>query len=153
MSSRIRNRALLGGLLTVSIAALLAVPFALGAGYGRGTFTGEMRPKFGNDRPKTPIRIKVKGDRARILRAVLVFDCYEGAPLRRTIDTSFTRVKDNPSGGVVYIDDKVTPNKGNKNVEIHFFLELGAKSIRGDGDATLDVDGSPCTDDVIFRAN
>ena len=40
--SSLRNRTLLGGLLTVALVAAIAVTSALGAGYGRGTFTGKV---------------------------------------------------------------------------------------------------------------
>ena len=85
--SSLRNRTLLGGLLTVALVAAIAVTSALGAAYGRGTFTGKAESQFDNDRPKTPIEIKVKGNRARIVKAVFIFDeCGEsGGTLRRTV--------------------------------------------------------------------
>ena len=154
MPSRRRARMLLIGLLALSIVAVLAAPAALGEGYGRGLFTGKADSQFDNDRPKTPIEIKVKGKRARILKAVFLFDCAEdGSTLRRTVETPFKKVDNGPAGGGLYYDGKVTAKEGGDKLDVTFFLGLREKAIRGTGDAYMDVEGSPCSDDIIFKAN
>ena len=133
---------------------VLAAPAALGAGYGRGLFTGKANSQFDNDRPKTPIEIKVKGKRARILKAVFLFDCAEdGSTLRRTVETPFKKVDNGAAGGGLYYDGKVTAKEGGEKLDVTFFLGLREKAIRGTGDAYMDVEGSPCSDDIIFKAN
>ena len=148
-----RARALTTGLLAASMLALLAAP-ALGEGYGRGLFTGKANSQFDNDRPKTPIEIKVKGNRARIQKAVFIFDCAEdGSTLRRTVETPFKRVTNGAAGGGLYWSGKVAPKEGGETLDVTFFLGLREKAIRGTGDADMDVNGSFCSDDIIFKAN
>ena len=153
--SSLRNRTLLGGLLTVALVAAIAVTSALGAGYGRGTFTGKAESQFDNDRPKTPIEIKVKGNRARIVKAVFIFDeCGEsGGTLRRTVETPFKRVTNGAAGGGFYYDGTVTGKEGPEKLDVTFFLGLRENAIRGTGDAYVEYDGSTCSDDQIFKAN
>ena len=147
-------RTLLAGLLAMAMLASLAVPAALGAGYGRGNFSGKAVSQFDNDRPKTPIEIKVKGKRARIVKAVFLFDCSsDGSTLRRTVETPFKKVDNGPAGGGLYYDGKVSSKEGPEKIEVTFFLGLREKAIRGTGDAYMDVEGSPCSDDIIFKAN
>jgi hypothetical protein len=156
MSSRLRARTLLSGLLAVSVIAFLAAPAALGEGYGRGLFSGKAKSQFDNDRPKTPIEIKVKGKRARILKAVFIFDqCGEAeATLRRTVETPFKKVTNGPAGGGFFWDGKVVPKEGGGTLDVTFFLGLREKAISGTGDASLESDDrSVCSDDIIFKAN
>jgi hypothetical protein len=141
-------------LAALSALALLAVPVALGDGYGRGLFTGKADSQFDNDRPKTPIEIKVKGNRARILKAVFLFDCAEdGSVQRRTVETPFKKVDNGPAGGGLYWSGKVVPKEGGGTLDVTFFLGLREKAIRGTGDADMDIDRIPCSDDIIFKAN
>ena len=58
-----------------------------------------------------------------------------------------------PAGGGLYYDGKVTSKEGLEKIEVTFFLGLREKAIRGTGDAYMDVEGSPCSDDIIFKAN
>jgi hypothetical protein len=154
MSSRFRVRKPLAGLLAVSMLAFLAAPAALGADWGRGLFTGKAKSQFDNDRPKTPIEIKVKGKRARIQKAVFLFDCAEdGSTLRRTVETPFKKVDAGAAGGGLYWSGKVVPKEGGGTLDVTFFLGLRERAIRGTGDADIEVDRSICSDDIIFKAN
>jgi hypothetical protein len=133
--------------------AALAVP-ALAADYGRGRFAGKAKSQFDSDRPKTPIEIKVKGNRARIVKAVFLFDCADdGSTLRRTVETPFKKVTNGPAGGGFYWDGKVKPREGGPKLDVTFFLGLRMRAINGTGDAYMPFDSSNCGDDIIFKAN
>jgi hypothetical protein len=143
------------GLLLIAVAALaglLAAP-ATGAGYGKGRFTGKTKPEFDNDDPKTPITIKVKGKRVRVVETVFTFDCAEGGKIiRETVSTPFTKVHPGPAGGGATFSGTVTSKEGDK-VDVSFAFGLRQRSVSGTSDATLDVDGLPCFVNRSFKAN
>lgn len=145
----------LTAVLAAALIGAIAVPLALGAGYGHGTFSGKASSQYDKDHPKTPIEIKVKGHRARIVKAVFVFDqCGDSEQtIRRTVETPFKRVTNGAAGGGFYYDGKVVGKEGPEKLDVTFFLGLRQTSIRGTGDAYVDFDGSTCSDDLIFKAN
>jgi hypothetical protein len=140
--------------IAVALIAGLIVPSALAAGYGRGLFIGKGDSQFDPDRPKTPVEIKVKGSRVRVLKLVFIFDCAEdGTVLRRTVETRPFKVRSGPAGGGAFFTDKLAPREGGDRVDVTIRLGLRQRTISGTADATLFVDKLPCQDDVIFKAN
>ncbi len=139
-------------LAAAGLIALLAAPAAEGAGYGRGVFKGKATSAFDSDRPVTPIEIQVKGSRVRVVEATFVFDCGDGAAVRRTISTPFARVTMGPAGGGSAFNGTVNAEEGGK-VDVTFNYGLREKSVLGNSSATFDVEGLPCMDDADFKAN
>jgi hypothetical protein len=151
--ARARLRAFTSMLLAAALIAVLVVPAALGAGYGRGKFSGQGKSQFDKDRPATPVTIKVKGKRARVLEMAFVFDCAsDGSVKRLTVATPFFKVTNGPAGGGAYFTGSAVPAEGGPALDVNLNLGLRQKNIRGTADATADVDGLPCMDDVIFNA-
>ena len=143
------------GLLLVAILAIagFTATTALGAGYGHGRFTGKTKADFDNNDPRTPITIKVKGSRVRVVETVFTFDCAEnGKIIRQTVSTPFTKVHPGPAGGGATFSGNVTSKEGAK-VDVSFAFGLRQRSISGTSDATMDVDGLPCFVSRSFKAN
>lgn len=147
------NKKTIGVLAAAAVLTVAVVPLADAAGYGKGTFKGKADSMFDSDRPATPIEIKVKGKRIRVVKAVFVFDCAEdGSVQRKTISTPFTKVRKGPAGGGASQNARVTAKEGG-TVDVSFNYGLRERAVQGIGDATIDVDGLPCMDDVDFKAN
>jgi hypothetical protein len=139
-------------LTAIGLVAALIVPAALGAGYGRGRFVGTAKPESGSGGP-SPVVIKVKGHRARVVEMTYRFDCADdGSVLTRTLSTPFVHVKNGPAGGGAHFDGKVTTKEG-ESVDLTVFLGLRERSVNGISSATMDVQGLPCFKDLIFKAN
>lgn len=151
-----RRAAPLAALAALLLALSATAPFAAGAGYGRGLFTGKGTSQFDDDRPKTPVELKVKGSHVRMLKLVFVFDCAaDGSVQRLTVDTRFFRVRTGPAGGGAFFTDKLTPRQpvvGDNPLDVTIHLALREKRVSGTADATLFVDKLPCEDDVTFSA-
>lgn len=148
------RRATVLSLVAAAVLLTASLPPALGAGYGRGLFAGKGDSQFDSDRPKTPVEIKVKGARARVVKMVFVFDCSEdGTVLLRTVETRLFKVRTGPAGGGAFFTDKLAPKEGGDRVDVTIHLGLRERTISGTADATLFIDKLPCQDDVIFKAN
>ena len=92
------RRATLALTAVTSILAV-SVSVALAAGYGHGRFVGKAKPEFGGGKA-TPITVKVKGSRVRVVEMTFSFDCAsDGSVLKRTIATPFVKVHKGPAGG------------------------------------------------------
>jgi hypothetical protein len=142
--------------LSIVAAALLAVALlagtALAAGYGHGRFVGIAKPEFGGGKA-TPITIKVKGSRVRVVEMTFSFDCSSaGAVQTRTIGTPFVRVHKGAAGGGATFNGKVTTSQG-ESVDVGVSFGLRQRSISGIADGTMDVEGLPCMKDLSFKAN
>jgi len=143
------------GLLLFAVFSVVAITAtqALGAGYGRGTFTGTTKPEFDQNDPRTPIKVQVKGARVRVVETAFTFDCSkDGTVLKRTVSTPFTRVKSGPAGGGASFNGKVTPAEGGDPVDVSFSFGLRSKTVSGTADATMDIDGLPCMSSRSFKA-
>jgi hypothetical protein len=152
MSNRFRGRVTLA-LITVALVSAIVVTTAIAAGYGRGRFVGSAKPQFGEG-AKTPIVLKVKGNRARVVEMTFTFGCAsDGSSVRRTVATPFTRVKHGPVGGGLFFNGKVTPKEGGGAIDLTVFMGLRERSINGTADATMDIEDRPCLADLIFKAN
>jgi hypothetical protein len=139
--------------VVITAAAAVAASIALAAGYGHGRFVGTAKPQFGGGKG-TPVTIKVKGSRVRVVEMTFSFDCAsDGSVLRRTVSTPFTKVHDGPAGGGATFDGKVTPKEGGEPVEVGVSLGLRQKTVTGIADGTMDVEGLPCMKDLSFKAN
>lgn len=140
-------------LLTAAVIASISVPVALAADYGHGRFVGTAKPQFGGGKA-TPITIKVKGSRVRVVEMSFSFDCAsDGSVQKRTIATPFTRVRKGPAGGGASFNGKVTPKGGGAPVDISVSYGLRERSVLGIADATTDIEGLPCMEDLAFKAN
>jgi hypothetical protein len=152
MSNRFPGRVTLA-LITVALVTAIAVTTALAAGYGRGKFVGSAKPQFGGGKA-TPVTIKVKGSRVRVVEMTFSFDCAsDGSVQKRTIATPFTRVRTGPAGGGASFSGKVTPKGGGAPVDVSVSYGLRQRSISGIASGTMDVDGLPCLEDLAFKAN
>jgi hypothetical protein len=153
MDARARARWMLAAFAAaVLIAAAVAAP-ALGAGYGKGLFTGKGSSQLDDDRPRTPVELKVKGSHVRVVRMVLVFECAaDGTVLRLTVETRPFKVRGGEAGGRAFFTDKLPPLEGGRAVDVTIRLRLRERAISGTADATLFVDKLPCQDDLGFKA-
>ena len=134
-------------------AAAAAASMALAAGYGHGRFVGTAKPQFGGGKG-SPITIKVKVSRVRVVEMIFSFDCAsDGSVLNRTVSTPFTKVHKGPAGGGATFDGKVTPKEGGEPVDVGVSFGLRQKTVTGIADATMDVEGLPCMKDLSFKAN
>ena len=146
------RRATLALIAVASIVAV-SVSVALAAGYGHGRFVGKAKPEFGGGKA-TPITVKVKGSRVRVVEMTFSFDCAsDGSVLKRTIATPFVKVHQGPAGGGATFDGKVTPKEGGDPVDVGVSFGLRQRSISGIADGTMDVEGLPCMKDLSFKAN
>jgi hypothetical protein len=149
------------GVLLIALAcvAAVAVPSAFGADFGRGIFKGKADSEFDNDRPATPVEVKVKGSRVRLTKLVLEFECSiagsggQVQKLNRTVETNFTRVRKGPAGGGAAQNTTVKANDGPEQIDLTVNYGLRQRTVLGNVNATLDFEGLPCTDDVEFKAN
>jgi hypothetical protein len=140
-------------LFAIVLIAGFTATTALGAGYGKGRFVGKTTPDFDPNDPKTPITIKVKGKRVRVVETVFTFDCADdGKIIRRTVSTPFTKVTPGPAGGGASFSGRVTSKEGDK-VDVTFSFGLRQKAVLGGANATLDIDGLPCFVTRSFKAN
>ena len=137
----------------VTAALAVAASMALAAGYGHGRFVGTAKPAFGGGKG-TPVTIKVKGSRVRVVEMSFSFDCAsDGSVLKRTVSTPFVKVHKGPAGGGATFDGKVTPKGGGDPVDVGVSFGLRQRSISGIADGTMDVEGLPCMKDLSFKAN
>jgi len=148
MSSRLIARAA----LALSIALIATASTALAAGYGHGRFVGTAKPEFGGGKA-TPVTVKVKGSRVRVVSMTFSFDCAsDGSVQTRTINTPFARVHNGAAGGGATFDGKVKTDQG-ESVDVSVAYGLRQRTISGIADGTMDVDGLPCMKDLSFKAN
>ena len=149
-----RSRARASLVLGVAVlAVLIAAAASLAAGYGHGRFVGTAKPQFGGGKG-SPITIKVRGSRVRVVEMTYRFDCSsDGSVLTRTLSTPFTRVHSGPAGGGATFDGKVTPKEGGSPIDLSVAFGLRRTSVLGTSDATTDVDGLPCMKGLSFKAN
>jgi hypothetical protein len=139
--------------LLLALCAAVTASTAFAAGYGHGRFVGKAKPQFGGGKG-TPVTIKVKGSRVRVVEMTFSFDCAsDGSVLKRTVATPFVKVHTGPAGGGATFDGKVTPKEGGDPVDVGVSLGLRQKSISGIADGTMDVEGLPCMKDLSFKAN
>ena len=135
------------------VAAALIAGSALAAGYGHGRFVGTAKPEFGGGKA-TPITVKVKGSRVRVVEMTFSFDCTsDGSVQTRTVSTPFTKVHPGPAGGGATFDGKVVPKEGGEQVDVGVSFGLRQKTVTGIADGTMDIDGLPCMKDLSFKAN
>jgi hypothetical protein len=135
------------------IAAVLVAAAALAAGYGHGRFVGTAKSQFGGGKA-TPITVKVKGSRVRVIEMTFSFDCTsDGSVQTRTVSTPFTKVHSGPAGGGATFDGKVVPKEGGDPVDVGVSFGLRQKTVSGIADGTMDIDGLPCMKDLAFKAN
>ena len=140
-------------LLSAAAIATVAAPTSLGAGYGHGRFVGTAKPQFGGG-PGSPVIIKVKGSRVRVVEITFNFDCAsDGSVLKRTVSTPFARVRSGPAGGGATFNGKVTPKEGGPAIDLSVAYGLRQTKVLGTSDATMDVEGLPCMKDLAFKAN
>ena len=136
----------------IAVIALFTAASALAAGYGHGRFAGTAKPAFGGGKG-SPITIKVKGSRVRVVEMTFSFDCAsDGSIQKRTVSTPFVRVQKGPAGGGASFDGKVAA-KGGDSVDVSVSFGLRQRSISGIADGTMDVEGLPCMKDLSFKAN
>jgi hypothetical protein len=139
--------------LLVALVAAVTASTALAAGYGHGRFVGKAKPEFGGGKG-TPITVKVKGSRVRVVEMTFGFDCAsDGSILKRTVATPFFKVHKGSAGGGATFDGKVTPKEGGDPVDLSVALGLRQRSISGIADGTMDVEGLPCMKDLSLKAN
>jgi hypothetical protein len=138
----------------VALAATVVITTAaLAAGYGHGRFVGTAKPQFGGGKA-TPITIKVKGSRVRVVEMTFSFDCAsDGSVQTRTLSTPFTKVHPGPAGGGATFNGKVVPKEGGDSVDVGVSFGLRQRTVSGIADGTMDVDGLPCMKDLSFKAN
>jgi hypothetical protein len=140
-------------LIAVVSLVVVSASVALAAGYGHGRFVGKAKPQFGGGKA-TPITIKVKGTRVRVVEMTFSFDCAsDGSVLKRTISTPFAKVHKGPAGGGATFNGKVIPKEGGDPVDVGVSFGLRQRSISGIADGTMDVEGLPCMKDLAFKAN
>jgi hypothetical protein len=152
VSKRFRARVPLA-LITVGLVAAIAASAVLAAGYGRGRFVGTAKPQFGGGKG-TPITVKVKGSRVRVVEMTFSFDCAsDGSIQKRTVSTPFVKVHSGPAGGGATFNGKVTPKGGGEPVDLSVSFGLRQRSVSGIADGTLDIEGLPCMKDLAFKAN
>jgi hypothetical protein len=139
--------------LSIALIATVVASTALAAGYGHGRFVGKAKPEFGSGKA-TPITVKVKGSRVRVVEMTFSFDCAsDGSVLKRTIATPFVKVHPGPAGGGATFNGKVTPKEGGDPVDVGVSFGLRQRSVSGIADGTMDVEGLPCMKDLSFKAN
>jgi hypothetical protein len=139
-------------LITAAVVSI-SVPVALAAGYGHGRFVGTAKPQFGEGKA-TPITIKVKGSRVRVVEMTYSFDCAsDGSVQKRTLATPFVRVHRGAAGGGAAFNGTVTPKEGGERVDLTVSFGLRERKVLGTSDATMDVEGLPCMKDLAFKAS
>jgi hypothetical protein len=139
--------------LLITLIAVITASTALAAGYGHGRFVGTAKPQFGGGKG-TPITVRVKGSRVRVVEMTFSFDCAsDGSVLKRTIATPFVKVHKGPAGGGATFDGKVTPKEGGDPVDVGVSFGLRQRTVSGIADGTMDVEGLPCMKDLAFKAN
>jgi hypothetical protein len=139
--------------LVISLVVAATASTALAAGYGHGRFAGKAKPEFGGGKG-TPVTVKVKGSRVRVVEMTFSFDCAsDGSVLKRTVATPFFKVQRGAAGGGATFDGKVTPKEGGNSVDLSVALGLRQKSISGIADGTMDVEGLPCMKDLSLKVN
>ncbi len=141
------------------LASLATCAVALGAGYGTGTFKGQVKADFG-DRSKTRVVVKVIPGKARVKKVVLDLNCGSdpSLPARVKVGASgpYTRVKPGPAGGGAIARLKGQTTIRGTTYKVGGDVHLGLRSDRVFGNVSgyLKRGGSfVCTDDSgIFTA-
>jgi len=132
---------------------------ASAAGWGRGTFTGQVKGQFG-PRPASKIVLSAKGGKVRIRSLRLQLKCTDdnglGLPVRYhpLVHSKSVRVKEGAAGGGAILKFRATERfEGRKfAIRIEVFLGLRDSKIDGTVDADISTDLPVCFDSGAFTA-
>lgn len=141
-------------LLPTLALSLLLVAAAVAAGWGTGTFRGQVKPMFGHGRGKTPVTVKVLAGKARVKHAGLSFNCtgVEGFPDRRfktSAESAYANIEPGPAGGgaITQLEGTVTVGGDTYKIDGEAFLGLREDRVLGTLSAYLERGGRVICED------